>query len=199
LPQAVVFTVGHSTLSREQFLALIGPDRIDLVWDVRSFPTSRWDHFRRERLEEWLPAAGVEYVWAPALGGRRSSRRPEGPRGAGSPVRDRAPGEPPGRDPDQGWQVEGFAAYEWHMTSAEFFAAADELAELGRRRPVAILCAEGVWWRCHRSMIADYLVTAGVEVVHLQPRRLVHAEVLAGRLPRYDPDVLAAWSRHLTS
>jgi uncharacterized protein (DUF488 family) len=95
--------------------------------------------------------------------------------------------------------VEGFAAYEWHMTSAEFFAAADELAELGRRRPVAILCAEGVWWRCHRSMIADYLVTAGVEVVHLQPRRLVHAEVLAGRLPRYDPDVLAAWSRHLTS
>ena len=68
---------------------------------------------------------------------------------------------------------------------------------LGRRRPIAIMCAEGVWWRCHRSMIADYLVVAGAEVVHLQPRRLDHATVLAERLPRYHPDVIAAWRHHL--
>jgi uncharacterized protein (DUF488 family) len=83
------------------------------------------------------------------------------------------------------------------MTKEEFFAAADELVTLSRRRDVAVMCSEGMWWRCHRSMLADYLVTAGAEVTHLQPRELDHAEVVRERLSRYAPEVLAAWHRHL--
>ncbi len=204
----MVFTVGHSTLSQAQFLELIAGDAIRLLWDVRSYPASRWEWFRRDRLELWLPEAGVEYVWAPALGGRRrpprsgAAPRASDPRPSplGSGPRDLAPGEtsqeaPAG--PGHGWREEGFANYQWHMAGEEFLKAADELVRLGRRRPVGIMCAEGVWWRCHRSMIADYLVTAGAQVVHLQPRRLDHAAVLAERLPRYHPDVIAAWRRHL--
>lgn len=83
------------------------------------------------------------------------------------------------------------------MTTQEFFAAADELAELGGRDDVAVMCAEGVWWRCHRSMIADYLVVAGSEIVHLQPQPTRHVQAIGDRLGRYDPEVLAAWRRHL--
>ena len=83
------------------------------------------------------------------------------------------------------------------MTTGEFLAAADELAGLGRSVNVAIMCAEAVWWRCHRSMIADYLVFAGSEVVHLQPQPTPHAQAMGDRLQRYDPEVIAAWRRHL--
>jgi len=206
----VIFTVGHSTLSRDRFLEMIAGEAVRLLWDVRSHPTSRWEQFRRDHLELWLPEAGVEYVWAPALGGRRRLPwTPASPR-AGDPRPSERPAEPqalgpgvtspearPGPDDGEGWREEGFAGYQWHMTGEGFLRAADELAQLGRRRPIAIMCAEGVWWRCHRSMIADYLVVAGAEVVHLQPRRLDHATVLAERLPRYHPDVIAAWRHHL--
>ncbi len=178
----MIVTIGHSTLGQEQFLDLLAVDDVHLLWDVRSYPTSRWTLFRREMLKEWLPAAGVEYVWAPALGGRRPAPAKE--------ILERAAAHP------DGWRQEGFFNYQWHMTSEEFLTAADELAELGRRKTVAIMCAEGVWWRCHRSMIADHLVTGGVAVVHLQPKRLDHAAALDDRLRRYDPEVLAVWRRH---
>ena len=179
----MIVTIGHSTLSQDGFLDLLAEDGVHLLWDVRSYPTSHWAWFRREQLERWLPAAGVEYVWAPALGGRR----PAPPRA----ILDRSAAA------EGGWREEGFFNYQWHMTSPEFLAAADELAGLGRRETaVAIMCAEGLWWRCHRSMIADYLVSAGVQVVHLQPKRLDHATALAKRLTRYDRKVLDVWRRH---
>jgi uncharacterized protein (DUF488 family) len=189
----VIFTAGHSTLSQDAFLELIAGADVELLWDVRSYPTSRWEWFKRERLEVWLPEAGIQYRWVPALGGRRSARQAREAQELLAPASSVAGApEPPG------WQEAGFANYQWHMTTGEFLTAADELIALGRRRTLAIMCSEGVWWRCHRSMIADYLVTAGARVVHLQPRRLDHAEVVEERLSRYDRAVPAAWRRHLS-
>ena len=184
----MIFTVGHSTLDEGRFTALLTEAGVERLWDVRSYPSSRWTWFRRERMEEWLPAAGVEYLWVPALGGRRRPRRDRG-----SQARQPAKQEPL----PLAWHEEGFASYQWHMTTDEFLRAADELARLGDRLNVAIMCAEAVWWRCHRSMIADYLVFAGSQVVHLQPRPTDHASVMGDRLLRYDPEVLATWRRHL--
>lgn len=139
-------------------------------------------------MEEWLPATGVEYRWVPALGGRRGPRRTSGNGTSRAPAQEPLP---------LAWHEEGFSNYQWHMTTEGFFEAADELAELGGRVSVAIMCAEAVWWRCHRSMIADYLVVAGSEVVHLQPRPTPHSQAMGDRLQRYDPEVIAAWRRHL--
>ena len=184
----MVFTIGHSTLVADAFVALLAEARVERLWDVRSYPTSRWDWFRRERMEKWLPAAGVEYLWVPALGGRRGPRRTRGREAARAAAQEPLP---------LAWHEEGFSNYQWHMTTEEFFAAADELARLGGRVNVAIMCAEAVWWRCHRSMIADYLVVAGSEVVHLQPRPTPHVQAMGDRLRRYDPEVIAAWRQHL--
>ncbi len=184
----MVYTVGHSTLAQDVFLALLAEARVERLWDVRSYPTSHWEWFRRERMTEWLPAAGVAYHWEPALGGRRGPRR-TGSQGATRPA---------AQEPlPLAWHEEGFSNYQWHMTTEEFFTAADELAGLGGRVNVAIMCAEAVWWRCHRSMIADYLVVGGSDVVHLQPRPTSHAQAMGDRLRRYHPEVLAAWRRHL--
>jgi uncharacterized protein (DUF488 family) len=183
----MIFTVGHSTLEPDAFLALLAGGPVDHVWDVRSYPYSRWEWFRRERLEVWLPEAGVEYRWVPALGGRRGRRR----------TGRAAPGT---QEPlPLAWQEEGFVNYQWHMTTEEFLAAADELAGLGGRCNVAIMCAEGVWWRCHRSKVADYLVAAGADALHLQPERMLHSVAIGDRLRRYDPKVLEEWHRHLAA
>lgn len=181
---AGLFTIGHSTLSRREFLILLAGAPADLVLDIRSYPTSRWEWFRRSELERWLPEAGVEYRWLPALGGRRGPPSPELVTAYG--------GEPPECG---GWTAEGFANYEWHTLSREFAAAAREVRAAGAVRGVALMCAEGVWWRCHRSMVADYLVVCGAEVIHLQPRRTPHSQVVGERLCRYHPLVLAEWRR----
>ena len=186
----MIFTVGHSTLQPEAFVALLALGPVDLVWDVRSYPVSRWQWFRGDALQDWLPEAGVGYRLAPDLGGRRG-------RPPGESARREPPAESDSAGVASGWREPSFVNYQWHMTTPTFFAAADELIGLGRRRNVAIMCAEGVWWRCHRSMIADYLTTAGVSVVHLQPRRTLHSDVIGDRLGRYEAAVLYAWRRHL--
>ena len=173
---AAIHTVGHSTLSREAFLALLASVPIELVWDVRSHPGSHWEWFRRAELERWLPATGVCYRWVPELGGWR-----------GAPPAGALPAHP------GGWSSPSFANYEWHTRSDEFARAVAELARVSRTASLALMCAEGVWWRCHRSMIADHLVLRGLEVVHLQPRRTVHREVVEERLLRYHPETLAHW------
>lgn len=170
----MLFSVGHSTLAVDEFLALIA--ELDLVVDVRSYPGSRRvPHFAREAMEHWLPAAGIEYRWLPALGGRR--RLP-----AGASM--------------GGWDNEMFAAYAWAMAEPPWLTAAEEVlpwaASPGSPR-VGVLCSEGVWWRCHRSMIADYVVWRGLDLVHLQPRRVPHSEVIGNRLARYPADVVRAW------
>jgi uncharacterized protein (DUF488 family) len=174
----MIFTAGHSTLPAEQFIDLLTGAPADEVWDIRSYPSSRWDWYRRAAMERWLPEAGIAYRWEPGLGGRR-----------------KAPSAPPAQRTTGGWSSEGFWNYAWYTTTEEFAAAIDELIEAGAHRDVAIMCAEGLWWRCHRSIVADYLSFMGHDVVHLQPQRVRHQDVIGDRLERYDAAVLEVWRR----
>ncbi len=141
----LIYTVGHSTRSREDLLEIVGD--IAALADVRTFPRSRrHPHFNREALEQWLPAAEIEYVLVPELGGRRRPR-PDSPNGA--------------------WREPGFRGYADHMASPQFERGIERLQALARTKPTAIMCAEAVWWRCHRRLIADWLVAHGWEVMHL--------------------------------
>jgi uncharacterized protein (DUF488 family) len=139
-------TVGHGTLPADNFAALVSDAGIGLVVDVRSFPASRrHPQFRREAMERWLPDAGAAYRWEPRLGGRRRPRH-DSPHGA--------------------LRVPAFRGYADHMETEEFRDAVDELLAEAGTRPAAVMCAESVWWRCHRRLLADAAVLlrgAGVE------------------------------------
>jgi uncharacterized protein (DUF488 family) len=142
-----IYTIGHSTRSSEELLALLREADAKLVADVRAFPGSRrHPQFGRDALAGWLPDAGIGYRHMPALGGRRSPR-PD--------------------SPNTGWREAAFAAYADHMASAEFRQALAGLEAAAHERPTAIMCAEAVWWRCHRRLIADALVARGWAVEHL--------------------------------
>jgi uncharacterized protein (DUF488 family) len=152
-----IYTIGHSTRSREELLALLGEAGVELVADVRAFPSSRrHPQFNRPALEDWLGQAGISYRHMPALGGRRA------------PV--------PGSVND-GWTERAFQGYADHMHTSEFQAAVAELETAAREQRVAIMCAEAVWWRCHRRLISDALVVRGWRVEHLGigDSRAVHA------------------------
>lgn len=143
----VVYTVGHSTRSIEEFVALLHRGAIRAVIDVRAFPMSRrHPHFNRDVLSATLAANDITYAHAPALGGRRRPR-PDSPNGA--------------------WRNDGFRAYADHMSTPEFRRGIDELIASAARAPTTVMCAEAVPWRCHRSLIADALVARGCEVRHL--------------------------------
>jgi len=119
------------------------------VLDVRRFPGSRrLPHFSRDALERSLQERDIDYRHLVELGGRRRTR-PDSPNG--------------------GWRVEAFRAYADHMTEAEFRDALGELEALARQRPSAILCAEALWWRCHRRLVADALAVRGWEIQHIMP------------------------------
>lgn len=142
-----VWTLGHSTRPLTDFLELLGRFRIEAVADVRRFPGSRrHPQYGAPALEKSLAACDVEYRWLPDLGGRRQPR-PDSPHTA--------------------WRNASFRGYADHMDSAEFGHALDELIELARRRRTAIMCAELLWWRCHRALIADVLRVRGFEVLHI--------------------------------
>ena len=170
--RVVVYTVGHSTLPLEAFLALLGTEAIGGVADVRRFPASRrHPHFAREALAAALEQAGIAYVWLPGLGGRRQPR----------------PGSP-----HVAWRSASFRAYADHMDTTEFARDLARLLGLAGERRTAVLCAEAVPWRCHRQLVADALVARGVEVRHLiagapaEPHRLTPFARLDGQRVVYD-------------
>ena len=143
-----IFTIGHSTHELDEFVGLLERAGLELLVDVRRYPSSRrhpW--FNGPELERSLATAGVGYRHAEALGGRR----------------DPAPDSPNG-----GWRVGQFRGYADHMASAEFREAVDGL--IAEPRTTAVMCAEAQWWRCHRRLLSDALVARGVEVVHLDAR-----------------------------
>jgi uncharacterized protein (DUF488 family) len=141
------YTIGHSTRSAPEVATLLRDADVRLVADVRAFPSSRrYPQFNRDALAAWLGETGVRYVHMPALGGRRTP----------------APDSPNG-----GWQERAFRGYADHMATPEFQRALAELEEAARATPTAIMCAEAVWWRCHRRLIADALVVRGWRVEHL--------------------------------
>lgn len=146
-----LFTVGHSTHPFDWFVSLLDGHGIELLADVRRFPGSRkFPHFNRDDLAASLPAAGIAYQWFEALGGRRRSR-------------DAAPSA------NLGLRNESFRHYADYMATDEFRAGVRQLLESAARRRTAFMCSEGLFWRCHRRLISDYLFANGVVVRHVMP------------------------------
>ena len=144
----VLTTIGHGTLGVDELGGLLARERLVHVVDVRSFPGSRrHPHFGRAQLEQWLPAAGIAYSWEPRLGGRR-----QGVAGSAHPA----------------LRHDAFRAYADHMDTDEFRAGLDDLVARSAGGAVVVMCAESLWWRCHRRLLADALVARrGVAVEHL--------------------------------
>jgi uncharacterized protein (DUF488 family) len=156
----VVRTFGHGTASQPQIADLLRGAGMGLVVDVRTAPGSRRNpHVARASLESWLPSEGLAYRWDKRLGGFR---------------------RPPPDSPDVFWREEMFRGYAAHMRTPEFAAAVTELLDFAGDQTV--MCSESLWWRCHRRLIADYLVLVReVPVEHLMhDGRLVRHEPSAG-------------------
>lgn len=157
-----IWTVGHSIHEWPAFLDLLGGHGIQAIADVRRFPGSRrhpW--FASQAMAQALPEAGLAYQWLPQLGGRRKVQ----------------PGSPNG-----GWRNAAFQGYADHLASAEFAQGLAQALALARRRRTALMCAESVWWRCHRRLIADLLRHRGHTVLH----------ILGAQVPQPHPENPAA-------
>ncbi|HVO33597.1 MAG TPA: DUF488 domain-containing protein [Elusimicrobiota bacterium] len=146
----LLFTIGHSTRTLELFVGLLLGYDVQRLVDVRTIPRSRHNpQFNRESLPPNLKAAGIEYVHRPALGGLRHARKDS---------------------PNGGWKNASFRGYADYMRSVDFRRAIDELISQARQSVIAVMCAEAVPWRCHRSLIADALAVRGVGVRHIMSR-----------------------------
>ena len=142
-----IWTVGHSTRTLEEFLAILDAYEIKALADVRSLPGSRrYPHFGRELMAESLPAHGIAYQWLPKLGGRRR-KQPDSVNTA--------------------WRNLSFRNYADHLDSEEFAEGLATLLAWAAQQRTTIMCAEAVWWRCHRSIISDVLKLRGIEVIHI--------------------------------
>jgi uncharacterized protein (DUF488 family) len=143
----VVFTVGHSTHGLDAFVALLRPHGVGAIADVRTIPRSRrYPQFNAGPLAAALASESIEYQHFPALGGLRRPR-PDSAHTA--------------------WTHPGFRGYADHMETAEFESGLERLLSCAAGRSMAVMCAEALWWRCHRRLLADALAARGVEVVHI--------------------------------
>jgi uncharacterized protein (DUF488 family) len=150
-PDDAVFTVGHSTLPIEQFLAVLKAYGVRRLADVRTVPRSRRNpQFNAEALASALRAASIEYMPLPALGGLRHARKDS---------------------PNTGWRNESFRGYADYMQTQAFAEGLDALIRMSHEAPTAIMCAEAVPWRCHRSLVADALEVRGIPVVEILSER----------------------------
>ena len=147
-PRPRLYTIGHGTLPIEEFLAVLDGVGVRCLVDIRSYPGSRRNpQFGQEAMEVSVPAAGIEYRWLRALGGRR---------------------RPSPHSRHLALRHEAFRAYADHMESDEFRGGVAELLRAAAAMPTAVMCSESVWWRCHRRLLADHLVLVeGVEVIDL--------------------------------
>jgi len=145
--QISLWTIGHSTLAIEDFIRRLESFEIQVLVDVRSFPGSRrYPHFNKENLRSALAVVGIGYRHFPELGGRRRAR-PD--------------------SPNMAWRNESFRGYSDYMETEEFEAGISRLLTIAAESRTAIMCAEAVWWRCHRSLISDYLKAQRVKVIHI--------------------------------
>jgi uncharacterized protein (DUF488 family) len=173
MPAGTVFTVGHSTRSVGDLVTVLRAAEVAQLIDVRRFPASRrHPHFNRDALQAALPGRGIAYDW---LGGELGGRV--------------KPSVPVEQSRNAAWQVPAFRAYADAMPSATFQSGLAELERLAAARPAAFMCAERLWWSCHRRLIADALTVRGWQVVHLidvgqrQPHALTEfARVVDGAL-----------------
>lgn len=168
------FTIGHSTRTIVEFAELLLQSRVDFVVDVRSMPRSRTNpQFNGESLPGALAPWQIGYEHIAALGG----------------LRGRALGAEP--SPNSYWRVRGFRNYADYALTEPFAKGLAQLRELGSRHRCAIMCAEAVWWRCHRRIIADYLLAEGERVMHiLGAGHVEEASVTPGAVMREDGTIV---------
>jgi uncharacterized protein (DUF488 family) len=144
----MLFTIGHSTRTLDELTDALKAQSVTTLVDIRSLPMSRrLPHFNREALESSLPQAGVRYIWMKDLGGRRKKSLPESPNVA--------------------LRNDSFRNYADCMLSSDFERAIRELIDIGERSPTAYMCAERVYFRCHRMLVSDWLVAHGHTVLHI--------------------------------
>ncbi len=156
---AVLSTIGHSTRSLEELIEALRAHQIQALVDIRAFPMSRrLPQFNRDSLEQTLPAAGLRYVWMKALGGYRKKTLEESPNIA--------------------LRNQSFRNYADYMLTPEFEQAAAELIALAENSRTAYMCAERVYFRCHRMLVSDWLVAHGHEVLHIDGAGPVRPHVL---------------------
>jgi uncharacterized protein (DUF488 family) len=146
-PMPTIYTIGHSNRTIDAFLDLLAEHQIDLLVDIRTVPKSRHNpHFGQDRLPSSLAAAGIDYRYMVDLGGLR---------------------KPSPDSPNGGWRNTSFRGYADWMATSTFVTAIGELIEAAQSRRVAIMCAEAVPWRCHRSLVGDALIVRGVDVIDI--------------------------------
>ena len=146
-----VWTIGHSTRSIEEFIAVLQHYRIEAVADVRRFPGSRQlPQFGSEALQASLASHGIAYELITGLGGRR---------------------RPAADSVNTAWRNTSFRGYADHVSSEEFRVGVERLSNLARRYRTTMMCAEVLWWRCHRSLVSDVLKVAGTNVIHIQDEK----------------------------
>ncbi|MBZ5686067.1 MAG: DUF488 domain-containing protein [Acidobacteriia bacterium] len=167
---ATLYTIGHSTRPLADLIETLGAHQIRTLVDIRAFPMSRrLPQFNRDSLAETLPAAGIRYVWMQALGGYRKKILEDSPNIA--------------------MRNDSFRNYADYMLTGEFEDAVDELVRLAEEAPTAYMCAERVYFHCHRMLVSDWLVAHGHEVLHIdgtgpvRPHKLTaEARMIEGRL-----------------
>jgi len=143
----IVWTVGHSTHDLDEFMAILKSFQIELVADIRSYPGSRrYPQFNIETLRVTLPQDCIEYIHLKDLGGRRKTRTDSR---------------------NTGWRLAAFRGYADYMETEEFKKAIQDLEHIATEKRTAFMCAESLWWSCHRSLVSDYLKFAGWQVVHI--------------------------------
>jgi uncharacterized protein (DUF488 family) len=159
-----IWTIGHSTRSAEEFNHILSVHEIAVLSDVRTFPGSRrYPQFNKEQLKESLAAVGIRYQHSAALGGRR---------------------RPNATSKNLAWKNASFRAYADHLETEEFKRGVKELLEVAAKERTAVMCAEALWWRCHRSLIAENLKSRGWEVLHVASEKQaeVHPYTSAARM-----------------
>jgi uncharacterized protein (DUF488 family) len=158
------YTIGHSTRSTTEFVDLLRSSQVTFVIDVRTVPRSRTNpQYNRETLPAALSEFEIGYRHIPSLGGLRGSKHEVPPSVNGF------------------WENKSFHSYADYAMGAEFHKGLAQLIDLGREHPCAIMCAEAVWWRCHRRIIADYLLAAGEAVFHITgPGKITSAQMTKG-------------------
>jgi uncharacterized protein (DUF488 family) len=175
---AILYTIGHSTRSLDELIETLQAHSIQTLVDIRAFPASRrLPHFNRESLEKALPVARIRYVWMRALGGHRKKIRQDSPNIA--------------------LRNESFRNYADYMLTAEFEAAMRELIALAESSRTAYMCAERVYFHCHRMLVSDWLVAHGHEVLHIDGTGPVKAHSLMDEARVIDGEVIYRGDRLL--
>lgn len=178
MDEKVIWTIGHSTHSTDEFINILRSFNIELLADIRGLPGSRrFPHFNKENLTIWLPENRIQYVHYKELGGRR---------------------KPHPDSHNTAWRHPAFRGYADYMETGEFINAVKDLEITASQNRTAVMCAESLWWKCHRSLVSDYLKISGWKVLHIMgaDKSEEHpytkpARIVSGRLSYEDPSQAA--------